>query len=47
MIGRDVRSRVVISENFQDILLDTPDGHVCQQWEQITWSATRIFADQA
>lgn len=44
---RDVRGRVIVAEDFQRVFLDASNGHVCQQWEEVTWSAARIFADQA
>ena len=43
---KDARGGVIVPEDLQRGLFYAPYGHVSEKWEQVTWSSTRVLADQ-
>ena len=44
--GCNSRSGIIVSEDFETIL-DASNSDMREQWQQVSWFASRIFANQA
>jgi hypothetical protein len=43
---KNARGGVIVPEDLQRGLFYTPNGHVSEKWEQVTWPPTRVLANQ-
>ena len=43
---KNARGGVIVPEDLQRGLFYASYGHVSEKWEQVTWSPTRVLADQ-
>jgi hypothetical protein len=43
---KNARVGVIVPEDLQRGLFYAPYGHMGEKWEQVTWSPTRILANQ-
>lgn len=42
----NARIGVIVPEDLQRGLFYAPYGHLSKKWEQVTWSPTRVLANQ-